>query len=89
MEIQRSALCDSQLVRLILNVILGNDPAGEGLVFLYVQNEALIFNNQYLRASVIDEASGSSCTVDEYTYVYFFILLCSLKFWIVSVDSLF
>lgn len=87
---------DSQLIRLRLNVALGDDPAGEGLLkrFLfsfvsYVQNEALFSHNQYLRASIIDEASGSSCTMDGYTYVYFFILLCSLKFWDVSVDSLF
>jgi len=92
MKMQRSALLDSQLVRLILNVVLGNDPAGEGLLkrflFFNVQNEALFSHNQYLRASIIDEASGSSCTTDGYTCVYFFILLRSLKFWNVSVDSL-
>lgn len=95
LKIQRSALCNSYLVSLRLTA-LGNDPAGEGLLtrFLfffvsYVQNEALFSHNQYLRASIIDEASGSSCTTDGYTYVYFFILLCSWKFWNVSVDSLF
>lgn len=53
----KMALLDSQLVRLILNVVLGNDPAGEGLLkrflFSYVQNEALFSHNQYLRASII------------------------------------